>query len=90
MTTLIVGGDRIDTYSDFLSENGFGPVLHWKGRKQSECHRMIPRKTRLVAIVVDQVSHGLTIRFGYYRYQPTDDRHRSRARGSRASRAERR
>ena len=62
MTTLIVGGDRIDTYSDSLSENGFGPVLHWKGRKQSECHRMIPRRTRLVVIMVDQVGHGLAIK----------------------------
>lgn len=62
MTTLIVGGDRVDTYSDFLSANGFGPVLHWRGRKAGECHRTIPRRTRLVVIMVDQVSHGLAIK----------------------------
>ena len=62
MTTLIVGGDRVETYRDFLYENGFGPVLHWQGRKSGECHRLIPSKTRLVVIMVDQVSHGLAIK----------------------------
>lgn len=62
MTTLIVGGDHIDTYRDFLSENGYGPVLHWKGRKPGERLRSIPRRTRLVVIMVDQVSHSLAIK----------------------------
>lgn len=59
MTTLIVGGDRINAYSEFLSANGFGPILHWSGRRQSECHRTIPRGTQLVVILVDQVNHNL-------------------------------
>jgi hypothetical protein len=59
MITLLVGGDRIKTYSDYLQANGLGPVLHWNGRKRSECHRAIPLHTRLVVILVDQVNHGL-------------------------------
>ena len=59
MTTLIVGGDRVNTYKDFLQAQGFGPVLHWNGRKNSACHRTIPVGTRLVVIMVDQVNHGL-------------------------------
>lgn len=59
MSTLIVGGDRVNTYKAFLLERGFGPVLHWNGRKNSECHRTIPTGTRLVVILVDQVNHGL-------------------------------
>ena len=62
MSTLIVGGDRINTYKTFLLERGFGPVQHWNGRKNSECHRMIPASTRLVVILVDQVNHMLAIK----------------------------
>jgi len=59
MSTLIVGGDRINTYKDYLLSQGFGPVLHWNGRKNSACHRTIPAGTRLLVIMVDQVNHGL-------------------------------
>ena len=59
MSTLIVGGDRVNTYRDYLLSQGFGPVLHWDGRKNSACHRIIPSGTRLLVIMVDQVNHGL-------------------------------
>lgn len=59
MSTLIVGGDRVNTYKDYLLAQGFGPVLHWNGRKNSACHRTIPSGTRLLVIMVDQVNHGL-------------------------------
>ena len=62
MSTLIVGGDRINTYKDFLIEQGFGPIQHWNGRRNSECHRLIPASTRLVVILVDQVNHMLAIK----------------------------
>ena len=62
MSTLIVGGDRVNTYKDFLLAQGFGPVLHWNGRKKSVCHRTIPVSTRLVVIMVDQVNHRLAIK----------------------------
>ena len=58
-TALIVGGDRIGSYSDYLVGRGFGPVLHWQGRKNSACHRAIPSRTRLIVVMVDQISHGL-------------------------------
>lgn len=59
MSTLIVGGDRVGTYRDYLLAQGFGPVLHWNGRKNSACHRTIPSGIRLLVIMVDQVNHGL-------------------------------
>jgi len=59
MSALIVGGDRVDTYKDFLAQQGFGPVRHWSGRKQSECHRSIPVDTRVVVVMVDFINHGL-------------------------------
>ena len=59
MAALIVGGDRVGTYKDFLAGQGYGPVRHWSGRKQSECHRIIPIDTRVVVVMVDYVNHGL-------------------------------
>lgn len=59
MSALIVGGDRVATYKDFLASQGFAPVRHWSGRNSSECHRPIPLDTRVVVLMVDQVSHGL-------------------------------
>jgi hypothetical protein len=62
MSTLIVGGDRINTYKEFLVEQGLGPIQHWNGRKSSECHRSMPANTRLVMILIDQVNHMLAIK----------------------------
>jgi len=62
MSVLIVGGDRVNTYKDYLQTQGLGPVLHWNGRKNSDCHRSIPASTRLVVILVDQINHMLAIK----------------------------
>lgn len=59
MSALIVGGDRITPYSDFLAARGFHPVRHWSGRKNSECHRQLPLDTAVVVVLVDYVNHGL-------------------------------
>lgn len=59
MAALIVGGDKVDAFRDYLAERGFGPVRHWSGRKPGECHRPIPVDTRVVVVVVDQINHGL-------------------------------
>lgn len=59
MAALIVGGDRVGPYKDFLAQRGFEPVRHWSGRNQSECHRPIPLDTRVIVLMVDQVNHGL-------------------------------
>lgn len=59
MSALIVGGDRVASYRDFLVDCGYLPVRHWSGRNHSECHRTIPRDTRVVVVMVDQVNHGL-------------------------------
>lgn len=60
MAALIVGGDKLaPSYRNFLSDQGFGPVRHWPGRKPGECHRQIPLDTRVVVLMVDQLNHGL-------------------------------
>lgn len=59
MSALIVGGDRVASYKDWLSARGYSPVRHWNGRKHSETHRQIPVDTQLVVVLVDQVNHGL-------------------------------
>lgn len=59
MSALIVGGDRVASYKDFLASVGFAPVRHWNGRNRSECHWTIPGDTRVVVVMVDQVNHGL-------------------------------
>lgn len=59
MAALIVGGDKVASYRDFLVAQGYSPVRHWAGRKPGECHRSIPLDTRLVVVMVDQINHGL-------------------------------
>lgn len=59
MSALIVGGDRVNTYKDWLSARGYEPVRHWSGRNNSECHRQLPVDTKLVVVLVDYVNHGL-------------------------------
>ncbi len=59
MAALIVGGDKVASYREFLVMRGYSPVRHWTGRKPGECHRAIPRDTRLVVVMVDQINHGL-------------------------------
>jgi hypothetical protein len=62
MAALIVGGDRVDSFRDYLTGQGYQPVRHWSGRKPGECHRSIPVDTRVVVVVVDQINHGLARR----------------------------
>lgn len=59
MAVLIVGGDRINSYREFLAARGYADIRHWPGRKNSFCHREIPRDTRLIVVFVDQVNHAL-------------------------------
>lgn len=59
MSALIVGGDRVDSFRDYLAGRGYQPIRHWSGRKPGECHRSIPVDTRVVVVVVDQINHGL-------------------------------
>ncbi|NTV71367.1 MAG: DUF2325 domain-containing protein [Azonexaceae bacterium] len=59
MAALIVGGDRVDSFRDYLAGQGYQPVRHWSGRKPGECHRSIPVDTRVVVVMVDQINHGL-------------------------------
>jgi len=59
MSALIIGGDRVAAYREYLLSQGYGTIRHWNGRKNSECHRQIPADTRLIVVLIDQVNHGL-------------------------------
>lgn len=59
MMAVIVGGDRVAPYQQYLHRNGYAPVHHWDGRRGSDSRRAIPAGARLMVILVDQVNHGL-------------------------------
>jgi hypothetical protein len=56
---LIIGGDHVERYKSFLYAQGYASVMHWDGRRKSECHRSLPQSLDLLVIMVDQISHGL-------------------------------
>lgn len=59
MTTLIIGGDKIDTIRRELAEHGLDNVEHWGGRKPADARRAIPARVKLVVIVTDQLNHSM-------------------------------
>lgn len=59
MSALIVGGDKVGHYEEFLAARGYSPVHHWCGRKPGTCRRPIPLDTRVVVVMVDQINHNL-------------------------------
>jgi len=59
MAALIIGGDRVAVYMNYLQRLGYTTIRHWNGRKNSECHRQVPVDTSLVVILIDHVNHGL-------------------------------
>jgi hypothetical protein len=59
MTTLVIGGDRIDSIRRELGEHGLDEVEHWVGRKPADARRSIPDRVKLVVAVTDQLSHSM-------------------------------
>lgn len=59
MSTLVVGGDRIDSIIRELAEFGLDEVEHWGGRKPADARRAIPSRVRLVVMVIDQLNHSM-------------------------------
>lgn len=59
MTTLVIGGDRIDTIRRELNEYRLDDVEHWGGRKPADSRREIPARVKLVVMVTDQLSHAM-------------------------------
>ena len=56
MTAVIVGGDHIASYREYLNRRGYAPVRHWDGRRGSDSRRAIPVDMRLMVIMIDQVN----------------------------------
>lgn len=59
MTTLIIGGDTIETIRRKLAAHGLDDVEHWGGRKPADARRAIPARVRLVVMVTDQLNHSM-------------------------------
>lgn len=59
MTTLVIGGDRIDLIRRELVEHGLDHIEHWPGRKPADTRRPIPSRVNLVVLVTDQLSHNM-------------------------------
>jgi hypothetical protein len=59
MTTLVIGGDRIDSIRRELADHGLDEIEHWGGRKPADARRAIPARVRLVVMVTDQLSHNM-------------------------------
>ncbi len=59
MTTLVIGGDRIETIRRELSAHGLNDVEHWIGRKPADARKTIPDRIKLVVAVTDQLSHSM-------------------------------
>lgn len=60
MTALIIGGDYIETLKRELLAHGLRRVEHWDGRQPRVTKRAIPVSARLVVILHDYVSHGVS------------------------------
>ena len=59
MTTLVIGGDKIDSIRRELAEHGLENVEHWGGRKPADARRAIPARVKLVVMVTDQLNHSM-------------------------------
>ncbi len=59
MSTLVIGGDRIETIRRELGEFGLQDIEHWDGRKPADSRKSIPERIKLVVMVTDQLSHTL-------------------------------
>lgn len=59
MSVLIVGGDKITSFTRLLGEVGYQQFHHWSGRKAGDHHQAIPQDTQLILLVIDQVNHGI-------------------------------
>lgn len=59
MTTLVIGGDRIDSIRRELAEHGREEIEHWGGRKPADTRRAIPARVDLMILVTDYLSHNM-------------------------------
>lgn len=59
MTTLVIGGDYIETIRRDLATHGLTDVEHWGGRKPADARRPIPARVELVVVVTDQLNHSM-------------------------------
>jgi hypothetical protein len=59
MTTLIIGGDKIDSIREELLAQGVTDIAHWVGRKHGEKNNTIPKNTQRIVVLTNYVNHSL-------------------------------
>lgn len=60
MTTLIIGGDRIDSIKHELQARGVTNIAHWDGRKHGDKKNIIPKQTHHIVVITNFINHALT------------------------------
>ncbi len=58
MTVLIVGADRIKSFTPRLKEWGAEDILHWSARNTRSSQCVIPKKADLVICCTDYLNHN--------------------------------
>ncbi len=59
MSILVVGGDKLGSIFQKLTENGFSEIQHISGRKPGDKKIKISYETDLVLVLVDFINHSL-------------------------------
>lgn len=64
MSVLIIGGDKIGTIKNILSEFGILSVTHWDTRKKSSaCRKEIPQNTDYILMLTDFLNHNAMYKY---------------------------
>ena len=59
MTTLIVGGDYIESIRKAFFARGVERIEHWDGRRPGDLRKTLPKGTELIVILYDYLSHRM-------------------------------
>lgn len=61
---LVIGGDRIDSIKDFLTQKtGESSVIHWDGRNVRVTDKKIPQDTNHILLITDFLKHNTMYHF---------------------------
>ncbi len=59
MSILVVGGDKLGSITQKLSETGFSEIQHISGRKYGDRKTKIPFNADIVLVLTDFIEHAL-------------------------------
>jgi hypothetical protein len=59
MSILIVGGDKIDSLNQKLTDSGATRITHWTARKKNVTKRDIPKHIDIAVLFTDFINHSV-------------------------------